>query len=206
MEQNYYFPGFNLELNKLITRIYTRAYFEPGDIVLRSGHHVRSALLVYKGKIKIYREDKNGNEFFLYHIGAGQACAYTLLVDAVPGTCKIMAKAVEDTVVFLLPLASTQRWMIKYACWNDFVIRTFHQHINQLMQVMDLLLFKGMDERLEHYLKSHKNALTNPCLQLSHQEIANEMSTSREVISRLLKKMEQKGKLKLHRNQIEMIE
>jgi CRP/FNR family transcriptional regulator len=206
MEQKNNFPGFNQELNKLIARMYTRAYFEPGDIVLRPGQHIRSALLVYKGRIKICREDQNGNEFFLYHIGAGQACAYTLLLDAMPGTCKILAKAMEDTVVFLLPLASTQRWMTKYTGWNDFVLRTFHQHMNQLMQVMDLLLFKGMDERLEHYLESHRNALTNPCLQLSHQEIANEMSTSREVISRLLKKMEQKGKLKLHRNQIEMIE
>jgi CRP/FNR family transcriptional regulator len=199
------FPGFNQDLYNLMTRISTRSFHEAGDRVLSTGQFIRSVAIVTKGKIKICREDLDGNEFFLYHLIPGQACAYTLSFEAPSFVCNIMAKAIEETEMWLIPLTAIQKWMTKYPCWNDFVIKNFHNHIHQLTKVMDLIIFKGMDERLNYYLQAHKKNGQPVRLQISHQEIANEMSTSREVISRLLKKMEQQGKVILHRNQIELI-
>ena len=200
------FPGFSWDLVKNIYDVSSRSVFEPGEILLYPGQNIRSVLLIRTGKIKLYREDQNGNEYFLFYLFPGQICAGTILPDFLALPNIITGKAVEKTEVLMIPLASAQLWMLKYKCWSDFVVRTFQFHISQLMHVLDLKVFKTMDERLEHYLETQLKTQTSPRLQISHREIANDMSSSREVISRLLKKMEQRGKIKLHRSEIEVIQ
>lgn len=199
------FPGFTLDLVRHLFQVSSLARYHPGEFILYPGQTIRSVLLLRSGKIKLYRVDKNGNEYFLFYLLPGQACASTILSDRFCATSRISLKAAESSEVWLVPQLEAQHMMLKYKSWNDFVIRNLQLHIHQLMQVLDFTVFKSMDERLEHYLETQCKTQESPCLQLSHQEIANDMSSSREVISRLLKKMEQKGKVKLYRSQIEVI-
>ncbi len=199
------FPGFALDLVRQLFNVASLVRYNPGEFLLHPGQAIRSMLLVRSGKVKLYREDKNGNEYFLFYLLPGQACASTILSDMLCVTSKISVKAVEKTEVWLVPQLEAQQMMLKHKSWNDYIIRNLQLHIHQLMQVLDFTVFKSMDERLEHYLETQCKTQESPCLQLSHQEIANDMSSSREVISRLLKKMEQKGKVKLYRSQIEVI-
>ena len=117
-----------------------------------------------------------------------------------------MAKAVKDTEVIAIPLQFMDEWISKYKSWYYFVLSTYRLRFEELLSTIDHVAFRGMDERLEFYLKKHQETLQTNTITINHQEIANELNSSREVISRLLKKMEQLGKVKLHRNAIEIIQ
>jgi CRP/FNR family transcriptional regulator len=202
IELNTVFPFFD---NNLINDIENNAVIQQykiGDVLMRTGQYIKNTILVIKGKIKIYREDENGGEFFMYYLQPGQACAISMLCAAKAEKSQIMAKVVEDAEVIMLPLHLMDNWMIQYKSWYEFVIDTYRSRFEEVLQVLDSIAFKAMDERLEFYLKRQQQATNSTEIKLSHQEIATDLNTSREVISRLLKKMEQLNKVKLHRNYI----
>ena len=118
---------------------------------------------------------------------------------------QIMAKVVEDAELIMVPLQLMDKWMAEHRSWYQFVVDTYRTRFEEVLTVIDSIAFRSMDERLEFYLK--RNAKTNQTndILISHQEIANDLSSSREVISRLLKKMEQRGFVKLHRSHIELL-
>ena len=116
-----------------------------------------------------------------------------------------MAKVVEDVSVMMIPLQMIDKWMMEHRSWYEFVIETYRSRFEEVLEVVDNIAFRSMDERLEFYLKRHSDACGCSQVNLSHQEIATELNTSREVVSRLLKKMEQRGLVKLNRNQIELL-
>jgi CRP/FNR family transcriptional regulator len=119
-------------------------------------------------------------------------------------TSQIMAKVTEDAEIVLVPLQQMDMWMSDYKSWYEFVVNTYRNRFEELLIVIDQVAFRAMDERLEFYLRRQAESTGNKDIQISHQEIANELNSSREVISRLLKKMEQRGLLQLHRNHIEL--
>jgi CRP/FNR family transcriptional regulator len=141
----------------------------------------------------------------MYYLQPGQACAISMVCATKNEKSQIMAKVVEDVEVLLVPLSLMDSWMMKHRSWYEFVIDTYRSRFEEVLEVIDSIAFRAMDERLEFYLKRHKDACGCTDLKLSHQEIATELNTSREVISRLLKKMEQRNLLKLHRNHIEIL-
>ena len=116
----------------------------------------------------------------------------------------IMAKTVAETEVMMVPVDVMSEWVTKYKSWYLFVIETYRTRFDELLITLDNVAFRSMDERLEFYLKRARDVQQTNMIEISHQEIANELNSSREVISRLLKKMEQKGSLSLHRNVIEL--
>jgi CRP/FNR family transcriptional regulator len=118
---------------------------------------------------------------------------------------QIMAKVVEDVELIMIPLSLMDKWMMQHRSWYEFVIDTYRSRFEEVLEVVDSIAFRAMDERLEFYLKRHADACGCKDLKLSHQEIASELNTSREVISRLLKKMEQRGLVNLQRNNIELL-
>jgi CRP/FNR family transcriptional regulator len=140
----------------------------------------------------------------MYYLKPGEACALSMVCAAKHEASPIMAKAVTETEVMMVPVDTMSEWMSKYKSWYQFVIETYRSRFDELLITLDNVAFRSMDERLEFYLKRAKEAQHKNTLEISHQEIANELNTSREVISRLLKKMEQKGMLSLHRNVIEL--
>lgn len=193
--------------DNLVTEIEEQGEFKTfpaNEILMRKGQYIRSTMLVLNGLIKVYREDDDGNEFLMYYLKPGEACALSLVCAAKHEASPIMAKTVVETEVMMVPVDTMSEWMSKFKSWYQFVIETYRARFDELLVTLDNVAFRSMDERLEFYLKRAKEAQQTTLLNISHQEIAQELNTSREVISRLLKKMEQKGRLNLHRNAIEL--
>ena len=177
---------------------------KAGDTLLKVGQTIRSTMLIIDGVVKLYREDDEGKEFFIYHLDAGQACSLSMVCAAKHETSEVLAKALTDATVLAIPLEFMDQWMGKYKSWYQFVITSYRNRFEELLKTIDAIAFTGMDERLEYYLKKQVEKLGNN-LKITHQEIANDLNSSREVISRLLKKMEAKALLVIHRNSIEWI-
>jgi len=205
MNMQYLFPQFEPELIVTIEKHAVEKTFQADEIIMRTGQYIKSAVLVLEGRIKIYRENEEGGEFLMYWIGPGNACAISLICALQSEASEIMAKAEEETRVLLLPVQVMDELMNKYKSWYQFVIQTYRNRFNELLSVIDNIAFRNMDERLEFYLKRHATEKGKQIIELSHQQIADDLATSREVISRLLKKMEQRKLVKLQRNMIELI-
>lgn len=199
------FPEFSKDLLEAIDLAGVIHEFKAGATLIRTGQYIKSTLLVTKGKLKVYREDDDGNEFFMYYLLPGQACAISLICATRSKQSQIMAKAIEDSEVLMIPLSLMDSWMAKYKNWYEFVISTYRNRFEEILEVVDNIAFRAMDERLEFHLNRMRETTGSADLKLSHQEIASDLNTSREVISRLLKKMEQRGLVKLHRNHIELL-
>ncbi|MGO4821199.1 MULTISPECIES: Crp/Fnr family transcriptional regulator [unclassified Flavobacterium] len=199
------FPNFSDALLDDIKNNAIVQSYRAGDIIMRTGQYINNTLLLTEGQIKIYREGENGGEFFMYYLQPGQACAVSMICATKSQTSQIMAKAVDDVELIMVPLALMEKWMMEHRTWYEFVIFTYRTRFEEVLEVIDNIAFRAMDERLEFYLKRHTDACGCKDLKLSHQEIATELNTSREVISRLLKKMEQRGLVQLHRNHIEIL-
>ncbi|WP_026714517.1 Crp/Fnr family transcriptional regulator [Flavobacterium daejeonense] len=199
------FPNFSNDLIEEIEAHCNFQTFKSGDIVMRTGQYIKNTVLILKGQLKIYREGDDGEEFLLYYLEPGQACAISLICSSKNQTSQITAKVVEDVEAVTIPLTLMDKWMMNHRSWYEFVIYTYRTRFEEVLEVVDNIAFRAMDERLEFYLKRHAKACGCKEINLSHQEIALELNTSREVISRLLKKMEQRGLVRLHRNQIELM-
>jgi len=198
------FPQFESELINLIEKNAVGRSFSAGDVIMRTGQYIKSTVLVLDGQIKIYRENPDGGEFLMYYLGPGQACAVSMICAIQSQTSEIMAQAEEDTEVLMIPIQLMDDMMNKYKTWYQFVIQTYRSRFDELLTVVDNIAFRNMDERLEFYLKRHADKTGKKNIELSHQQIADDLNSSREVISRLLKKMEQRSLVKLHRNMIEL--
>ena len=200
------FPTFSTELIQEIESNAIHQSYKAGDVIMRTGQYINNTMLLTKGQIKIYREGENGGEFFMYYLQPGQACAVSMICATKSQTSQIMAKATEDVELIMIPLTLMEKWMMQHRSWYEFVIFTYRTRFEEVLEVVDSIAFRAMDERLEFYLKRYAEASGSKDLKVSHQEIATELNTSREVISRLLKKMEQRGLVSLHRNQIELLQ
>ena len=198
------FPNLEEGLYKEIVKHGTIKEVKAGETLLKVGQTIRSTMLIIDGLVKLYREDNDGKEFFIYHLDAGQACSLSMVCAAKHETSEVLAKALTDATVLAIPLEYMDQWMSKYKSWYQFVITSYRNRFEELLKTIDAIAFTGMDERLEYYLKNQVEKLGNP-LKITHQEIANDLNSSREVISRLLKKMEAKAWLLIHRNSIEWI-
>ncbi|MBN8686768.1 MAG: Crp/Fnr family transcriptional regulator [Chitinophagales bacterium] len=199
------FPQFEPGLVELIEKEAVQRSFNAGDIIMRTGQYIKSTVLVLEGRIKIYRENTDGGEFLMYYLQPGQACAVSMICAIQSGTSEIMAMAEEDSEVLMIPVHLMDDMMNQYKTWYQFVIQTYRGRFDELLSVVDNIAFRNMDERLEFYLKRYAEKSGRNNMDISHQQIADDLNSSREVISRLLKKMEQRGLVKLHRNMIELV-
>ena len=197
------FPQLEQLLLQEIAQEGTIKQLAAGEEALRTGQYIRSTVLVLSGLVKVYREDDEGNEFLMYYLEQGDACALSMMCSAKNEQSQVLAKAVSDAEVLLVPAHLTEQWLAKYKTWYNFVIASYRERFEELLQTLDSIAFKGLDERLVFYLRRHVKLLGKE-VRLSHQNIAEELNSSREVISRLLKKLEQQGAVMLHRNYIEV--
>ncbi|SRR6266496_3600671 len=199
------FPSFDSNLAEEIAKKSEIKKFRQGDLLMKTGQNMRSTMLLLSGLIKIFREDEDGNEFFMYYLQPGQACALSMICATKHETSQIMAKAAEDTEVIAMPIEYMDSLMLNYKNWYYFVLETYRSRFEELLQTIDHIAFRNMDERLMFYLKRQQQTLKTNILQISNTEIAQELNSSREVISRLMKKLSDKGFIKLMRNHIEII-
>jgi CRP/FNR family transcriptional regulator len=177
---------------------------QSGTTLLKMGQNIKSAMLVVDGTVKLYQEGEDGGEYFMYHLNTGEACAVTLVCNYHHEQSQVLAKAVTDIQYLAIPIEYMEKWLNEYKSWHYFVIRTYRSRYEELLKTIHETAFKNMDERLEFYIKKHVKQFGHT-VQLTHQEIANDLNTSREVISRLLKKMENNGWINMNRNSFDWI-
>jgi len=200
-----FFPQFEPALKQRLIEVASIKSFLAGEMLMETGQYFRSAVLIVEGRVKLYREGDEGGEFFMYYLDPGNACALSLICATKQETSQVKAKSLDDTVVIMIPIDIMDDLMQNYKTWYYFVLETYRVRFEELLSVIDGVTFKALDERLVFYLKNQYQKLKTRELQITHQEIANDLNSSREVISRLLKKMEQKGEVVLHRNYIEWL-
>lgn len=198
------FPRLEEGLYQDIVQHGTVREVKAGDIMLRVGQNIRSIMLILDGIVKLYREDDAGKEFFIYHLDAGQACSLSMVCALKHETSEVLAKALTDATILAIPLEFMDQWMSRYKSWYQFVITSYRDRFEELLKTTDAIAFTKMDERLENYIKKQVARLGNN-IKITHQDIATDLNSSREVVSRLLKKMEAKSLIIIHRNSIEWI-
>ncbi|MEQ8625550.1 MAG: Crp/Fnr family transcriptional regulator [Vicingaceae bacterium] len=196
---------FELDLLNEIKAIGVQKDIQDDEILMDYGKTIRSIPILLSGAIKVFREDENGDELLLYFLEEGDTCAMTMTCCLGNSTSKIRAVAESETKLIMIPVEKMELWMSKYATWRKFVLESYHIRFNELLETIDNLAFLNMDERLINYLKSKSKVNKANIIAATHQDIAIELNTSRVVISRLLKKLENKGNIHLSRNQIEVI-
>ena len=199
------FPGFQPDLIEELSDTGEIRSFKAGNIIMRTGQNIRFTMLVVSGLIKVYREDEEGDEYFIYHLHPGEACAVSMICATRQETSQVMAKAVADTEVITIPLSLMDEWMAKYKTWYYFVLETYRGRFEELLYTIDHIAFRNMDERLLFYLRKHQKSLKTNRIDISFTEIAQELNSSREVISRLMKKLSDRGLVKLHRSYVEIV-
>lgn len=186
-----------------VTKVYAA---EPGDIIMDIGLQIETIPLVLNGSIKILREDPDGHEIFLYYLEQGDACATSITCRISDQKSTIRAIAEDDTEYLAIPVRYSDIWFNKYASWKSFVMNTYANRFEELLKAVDQLAFKKMDQRLSKYLADKSQLHESKEIKISHQEIAYDLNTSREVISRLLKQLEKIGDIQLGRNRIMLLD
>ncbi|HZX58741.1 MAG TPA: Crp/Fnr family transcriptional regulator [Mucilaginibacter sp.] len=174
------------------------------EVLMSSGDKIFFVPIVQKGVLRIVRQDDDGKEIFLYHLYPGQTCAMAINCCQANRESMVKAIAEDDTEVLQVPVNLVDEWF-KYPEWKAFINNTYGTRFAELMDVIDLVAFNNMDKQVLHYLQERAKAASSKFIQITHQQIADELHTHREAISRLLRTMEQKNILRLGRNTIELL-
>ncbi len=179
--------------------------FKEGDIIMDYGKNIKSMPLILSGTIRVMKRDEENREILLYYLSSNESCAmaYTCCMEAKKSEIKAIA---EDNVELIpIPHEKLDEWLIKYPSWKSYIFNSFTQRFNELLKSLESIAFHKLDERLINYLKNKANVYGKTSIHLSHNQIAEEMGTSRVVISRLLKQLENDKKLILYRNEIKLL-
>ena len=189
-----------------IAKVAVYKEFKADDYLIEIGDYIKTMPLLLTGAIKILREDENGDELLLYFLERGDTCAMTLTCCMGQSKSRIRAIAETDGAMLMIPVEKMEEWLTKYKTWRNFVFDSYNVRLNEMLEAIDTLAFMNLDERLYKYLIDKAKVIGDTEIKNTHQEIAYEMHTSRVVISRLLKALELQGKIKLHRNKIEILQ
>ena len=180
--------------------------FKADDYLIEIGDYIKTMPLLLTGAIKILREDENGDELLLYFLERGDTCAMTLTCCMGQSKSRIRAIAETNGAMLMIPVEKMEEWLTQFKTWRNFVFDSYNIRLMEMLEAIDTLAFMNLDERLYKYLTDKAKVLGDTEIHTTHQVIAYEMHTSRVVISRLLKALELQGKIKLHRNKIEILE
>ncbi|WP_321827797.1 Crp/Fnr family transcriptional regulator [Maribacter dokdonensis] len=201
-----YGKTFENELINEIVQVGTFKEVPEGFKLMEIGDFVRGMPLLISGVIKILREDEDGDELLLYYLEKGDTCSMTMACCMGDNKSEIKAIAETDTKLIMVPIQKMEEWTTKYKSWRNFVFNSYHERLNELLNTLDNIAFQKMDERLIGYLKEKARVTKDDIIHSTHQEIAYDLHSSRVVISRLLKKLEEMGKIKLHRNYLKILD
>ena len=188
-----------------IVQVGTFKEVPAGFKMMEIGSYVKAIPLLVSGVIKILREDTNGDELLLYYLEKGDTCSMTMTCCMGQTKSEIRAVVETDAKLIMIPVQKMEQWTATYTSWRNFVFESYHNRLNEMLYAIDSIAFDNMDQRLLNYLKEKARITQNKIIENTHQEIAYDLHSSRVVISRLLKKLENIGKIKLHRNYIQII-
>lgn len=198
-------PNFSPPLLEEMEAVASLKELKAGESLMHRGMCINAIPIVVSGSLKIMREDDDGKEAFLYFLTPGETCVVSLTCCVSNKTSSVKAVAEEDTEVLLVPVGKLGEWMSRYPSWKVFIFQSYQKRFEDMLEAVDSLAFKKMDERLWRLLKKKADLKEKRYVYSTHQELGDELSTSREVVTRLLKKLEGMGKIRTHRNRIEII-
>ncbi|SDS44862.1 CRP/FNR family transcriptional regulator, anaerobic regulatory protein [Gillisia sp. Hel1_33_143] len=196
---------FEKELIEEMAEVGHLKSIKEGEKIIEIGDFVTHMPLLISGAIKILREDKDGDELLLYFLERGDTCAMTLSCCLGETKSEIRAVSEKPTEIIMIPIEKMEEWIAKYKTWRHFVFESYHSRLTEMLDTIDTIAFLNMDERLMRYLQDKAKINQNELLQVTHQDIAYDLHTSRVVISRLLKKLKLEGKIELQRNSIKVL-
>lgn len=203
---NHIYGGiFESALIQEINQVGTYREIEAGTEIIRTGEYIKSVPLLLSGAIKVIREYDDGEELLLYYVEEGNTCSMSMSCCVEQRKSQIKAVAELETLIIMIPIKKMEEWLGRYQSWRTFVFSNYQNRIEEVLQSLERVAFERLDERLEDYLKEKARINSEHSVYQTHKEIAEELHSSRVVISRLLKKLEQMGRIKLHRNHIELI-
>ena len=179
--------------------------YKAGSIILNENASVRSIPIVTKGMLKVIRTEEDGREILLYYIKAGESCIMSFLGGLHNETSKVKAEADDDVEILFLPIEKVSLFIKEYPQWLDYIFRLYHKRFEELLEIVNAIAFKKVDERLLSLLQKKKVLTGNKTLNITHEQLANELGTARVVVSRLLKQLEENKMVQLGRNKITLV-
>jgi CRP/FNR family transcriptional regulator len=179
--------------------------FKEGDIIMDYGRYIKMMPLVIRGSLKVLKKDERGKEILLYYLSTSESCsmAYSCCLEAKKSEVKAIAE--EDGELIAIPHDKLDEWLCKYPSWKNYIMRSFNERMSELLKSIESIAFHKLDDRLIAYLKEKQRVSGSSLIKSSHYQIADELATSRVVISRLLKQLENDGKILLYRNEIKLL-
>lgn len=196
---------FEPELVKALEEKATPVHIKEGETILDIGQVIRTVPIILSGLVKVSRIDDDGKELLLYYVNSNESCAMTFTCCMQQHVSEIKAVAEEDVFMLAIPINLMDEWLVKFPTWKNFVMKTIRNRFNEMLHVIDQIAFQKLDVRLVNYLKEKSKVTGSTLINLSHEQIASELATTRVVISRLLKALENDKKLLLYRNQIKLL-
>ena len=179
--------------------------FKEGEVILQENAHIRSIPIVTSGSIRVMRTEGDEKEILLYYIKAGESCIMSFLGGLHNDTSKVKAIAEETTDILFVPVNKVKELIREFPEWLDYIFRLYHQRFEELLEVVNAVAFKKMDERLLLFLEKKADLTQSKVLSITHEQLATELGTARVVVSRLLKQMEVEGLVQLGRNKITLV-
>lgn len=179
--------------------------YKAGSIILNENSHIRSIPIVIKGMMKVIRTEEDGREILLYYIKAGVSCIMSFLGGLHNETSKVKAEVEDDAEILFLPMDKVSLFIKEYPQWLDYIFRLYHRRFEELLEIVNAIAFKKVDERLLSLLNKKSELTKSKTIQITHEQLANELGTARVVVSRLLKQLEERGVLQLGRNKITLM-
>lgn len=198
-------PIFEPDLIREIMQFGEFKSFSEGELIMDYGKYIRFMPLIVQGTIKVLKKDDQGKELLLYYLSANESCsmAYNCCMEAKKSEVKAIAE--DDTQIIAVPHVKLDEWLCKYPSWKNYIMRSFNERFMELLRSIENIAFHKLDDRLLHYLKEKQKHTESAVIKASHNQIADELATSRVVVSRLLKQLENDGKIILYRNELKII-
>jgi CRP/FNR family transcriptional regulator, anaerobic regulatory protein len=196
---------FEPNLMKEIEALGAPKTYKEGEVIMDYDKHIRMMPFILKGTVKVLRKDESGKEILLYYLSSTESCsmAYSCCMEEKRSEVRAIA---EDEVVLLgIPHAKLDEWLCKYPSWKSYIMRSFNERFNEMLRSIESIVFHKLDQRLIYYLKEKQRLSGSSVIKASHYQIADELATSRVVISRLLKQLENEGKVILYRTEIKLL-
>ena len=189
-----------------INRFGQLMHFKEGDVIMDYGKYIRMMPMVIKGTLKVLRKDDQGKEILLYYLSSNESCsmAYSCCLEAKKSEVRAIAE--EEVDLFAIPHDKLDEWLCKYPSWKNYIMRSFNERFLELLKSIESIAFHKLDDRLVAYLKEKQRLSGSSVIKASHYLIADELATSRVVVSRLLKQLENDGKILLYRNEIKLLQ
>ena len=197
--------NFSQELTDEIVQSGRLRKLSTEEPLISPGMPANEMPMVISGTLRIMREDEDGNEVFLYYLEGGDACAMSISCCMSNQSSQFKAVAESNSTLWMVPMSQIDTWIAKHASFRKFVIDSYQDRFDELMHTIDSIAFMNMDERLMKYLLDKKQSQGSFVIEKTHEQIAQELNTSRVVVSRLLKKLEKEDKVELYRNRIEVL-